>query len=159
MKTLLQRLEAWLAIHDLELQETLRPGASRDQLNAVGELFERPLPEDLCALYAWHNGQAGKGALPVVAAPDTKSLLHQGAFMSLEHIMLVTQNHRQLRVELRRSSAWWSDDFLPILDGGDGDFVGLDLASGGLQEFQHETPDRPWVHRSISDWLERVVSS
>lgn len=58
-------LETWLQQHlpDLVNQE-LNPGATESELATLASTIGQQLPEGFCALYRWHNGQAGKLSIP-----------------------------------------------------------------------------------------------
>lgn len=57
-------LEAWLHAHAPSLVETLRPGADEAHLDAaMVDVAPYLLPDDVRALYRWHDGQTPDGEL------------------------------------------------------------------------------------------------
>ncbi|MFK7907444.1 MAG: leucine-rich repeat domain-containing protein [Chitinophagales bacterium] len=58
MKTSLQKIEAFLKDSFPELAASLNPPASEEQIQALEDALQKPLPEDLKNLYRWHNGES-----------------------------------------------------------------------------------------------------
>src|SRR5258707_14692056 len=53
---LLGELEDELARSAPPVAAALRPGLARDQIDALLEALPQPIPEDVRALYSWHDG-------------------------------------------------------------------------------------------------------
>jgi cell wall assembly regulator SMI1 len=54
----LAELGQWLNEHRTDYARALQPGASDSMLDQCSAVIGKPLPDELRALYRWHDGQA-----------------------------------------------------------------------------------------------------
>ncbi|BAY29595.1 putative glucan synthesis regulatory protein [Nostoc carneum NIES-2107] len=75
MKEILHRIENWLKKNFSELLDTLNPGATAEEIQALETQIQNELPSSFKELYKWHNGQ--------------RSGTYPGLFYGLEFLSLV----------------------------------------------------------------------
>jgi cell wall assembly regulator SMI1 len=143
---LLARLERWLALHRPGYHKGLLPGADQATLQALGQALGAPLPDDLRALLAWHNGQS----------PDfVGSFEGSWQLMSAQEI---AEAKEELDAELppRGGSRAW----IPFLDDDAGHYLCVDAgsAAGPVRECGEST-DGSTVAPSLAAWLEDFVNA
>jgi cell wall assembly regulator SMI1 len=149
MAGLVGRLEKWLAQHRHHYLEGLRPGASQADLEALQRSLGVPLPEDLQALLAWHNGQK----------EDTLGRFEQDwIFLGAEEIAAAKKD---LDGDADAKGKGWQRAWIPILDNDAGDYVCLDTSQPEAQvrEFWQDRTDHPVVAPSLASWFEEMVNA
>jgi cell wall assembly regulator SMI1 len=142
---LLARLEKWLARHRKGYLEGLRPGASAAELNELEKaLTPHPLPEELRLWLAWHNGQG----------PDVI-----GAFVDSWLMLGTTEIAQEWRERNKKPAPGWNNDWIPLLDDGEGDLVVMAPGKTGcpLLEVWRGRSDQPVFAASLMAWLETFV--
>ncbi len=143
MKDLLRKLDRALRQSDPGLYGRMRVGASPGELDETERALGSPLPAAVRQLYAWRDGQSGKGTFPA-----------HGRSVALGFFLPVAE----ALACRKRQLDWFEAGWLPLIDGGSGDYLCVDVESGGIVEFQHETGRRPLVFASPEAWLEEVVA-
>ncbi|MGE3808645.1 MAG: SMI1/KNR4 family protein [Gemmataceae bacterium] len=158
IEDLLVRLETWLQKNRPEYFVQLQPGASLSEIESLEQEIGASLPEELCQLFLWHNGQRG----------EMRCFQFGYVLLGVEGSL---EQHRELdeiNVGILRndpSSTWWSTYWVPILDDGTGDLLcvaakGLFGGSPGqIVPFVHD--DAPGIieYPSIRSWLDCFVQS
>lgn len=155
MNSLLQRLGQALCTTDPELNRRLLAGADESALAGAELAVDHAFPSALRRLYLWRDGQRGKGTFPAGAG------LGKGFFLPVGRALV---RRETLLAGGRWSPAWW-----PLVDGGDGDLLAVELAgkpprvgedtSGGeIVFFRHESPGPLRPFASLEDWLKDIVS-
>lgn len=145
---LLLKIEELLKQDFREAYETLQPGCTDDQIRLLEEecLSGRSLPEELAAIYKWHNGQTGY--LPLNQSDNR-------TFIPIEEVIQTWKflNDPQEDVCEPVSKSW-----LPITHNGAGDHLVYDLESGKIISYWHDDPSRAVVYESLSAWLDAVLT-
>ena len=133
MNEVWERLEAYLREHAPELHDGLAPGASEAALSQLERTLGYPLPGDLRASLARHDGERGSVGF----------LSHD--LLSCEGIRASWETQRQVGGED------WRTGWIPVAHDGAGNYVYVDAASGAVRSFDHEG----WVHAELADaWRE-----
>jgi cell wall assembly regulator SMI1 len=142
---LLARLDAWLAKHRRRYHEGLRPGATAEELASLGQELGRPLPEELRQWLGWHNGQNDD---------LIGSLVESWTLMSAPEIAAEWKERR------KQSDPPWRDEWVPLLDDGQGDLVFLDSAKSGcpvLESWRGRTEPEA-AAGSLQEWVAKFVA-
>ncbi len=143
----LSRLERWISRHRRRYHEGLLLGASAAELDALQADLRLPLPAELRALLAWHNGQSD----------DFVGNLEQNwNLMSAERIR---DAKKELDADARRTG--WQAAWVPFLDDDSGDYLCLDTTQPGtpVREFWQGRTEHAVVAPSLTAWLEDFVAT
>jgi len=143
---LLARLERWLSQRRPRYHEGLLRGASHAELEALAADLGLPLPPDLKALLAWHNGQS----------EDFVGRFEQSwALMGAERIR---DAKRELDADAKRTG--WQRTWVPFLDDDAGDYLCLDTSQPGspVREFWQGRTEHAVIASSLTAWLEGFVA-
>jgi cell wall assembly regulator SMI1 len=142
IKPLLDRLERWLKKHRRRFVKGLNPGATPEELKALGD----KAPPELRELLAWRNGQDSG----FVGKFEQDWLL-----MSCEQIV---EAKRYLEED---AALGWKKEWVPFLDDDQGDYVCLDTAKSPapVREFWMGQPELPPVASALAEWLEKIVTA
>jgi cell wall assembly regulator SMI1 len=132
----LERIFAWGDTHIPRLRQTIRPGATQAQIEAIEALIGRALPEDVRMLYRLHDGQS----------EETPGLFYGMSLLSLEQVALEWSNWRDvitddpgLNDEITGQSSWpvgaidpvyINLGWIPITKDFGGNNIGVDLVPG-----------------------------
>ncbi len=146
MMVLLARLDQWLNTHRERFQQALQPGATAAECHALSAALGKPLPEELCALLTWHNGQN----------PDVP-----GAF-ERNWMLMSTDDIAEAKKELdAQPHEGWHKNWIPFLDDDNGNYLCLDLGSPGspVRECWRGRADHPVAAPSLTAWLETFVGA
>jgi cell wall assembly regulator SMI1 len=149
MSGLLSRLEKWLARHRRHFLKGLLPGASPADLESLQKAVGVPVPADLKALLAWHNGQSD----------DCPSRFEQDwILLSSDRIADVK---RDLDGDTAARDGGWKPDWVPFLDDDSGDYGCVDSSKpeGPVREFWQGRKRHPVVAPSLAAWLAGVVGA
>lgn len=143
----LARLEKWLAQHRPRYRRALLPGARRPELAALERALGVPLPDELRALLAWHNGQGGE----FVGTFEESWLLMDSAAIAAT----------KQELEADRAATGWQRAWIPFLDNDQGDFLYLDTRRSGtpVRSFGLGQKKHPVVAPSLSAWLNDFVTA
>jgi cell wall assembly regulator SMI1 len=156
VKSLLGRMERWLAVNRPDYLSQLQPGVRDAQLDKFESRFGIKLPAAFRELYRWRNGQENhcydslqlnRMFTPLDEVADIKDMLDG---------MIGTDFKRE---------GWWRRGWVPFLSNGGGSHLCLDVAAedggkvGQLVAFWKADADRPIEYPSVKAWLEELVSS
>jgi cell wall assembly regulator SMI1 len=147
VEELLTRLERWLAKHRKRFLKALRPGADVQTLNQLKKALGCPLPDDLQALLAWHDGQADGFA---------GKFEENWILMSSERIAAAKPD-----LDTGAKETGWKPKWVPFLDDDEGDHLCLDTAKKGVpvRGFYLGNTDHEEVAPSLASWLEDFVTA
>ncbi len=156
VKSLLDRLERWVAANRPDYFARLQPGVTDARLDAFEARFALKLPAGFRALYRWRNGQEdgcyksfqmNRLFSPLESVADTKELFDG---------MIGHDFGRQ---------GWWRRGWVPFLSNGGGSHLCVDVAAedggqvGQLVAFWKADADRPIEYASVEAWLTDLVGS
>jgi cell wall assembly regulator SMI1 len=143
----LTRLDRWFAEHRSRYHGALALGAGAAELEALQNVLGIPVPGDLAALLAWHNGQSADFV---------------GAFEQSWHLMS-TQQIAEAKRELDTSAGelGWKPDWIPFLEDDAGDFVCVDTSQSGapVRAVWRGQPEHPVIAPSLAAWLEEFATA
>lgn len=155
-----RRIVGWHEAHVGPEFFRLASGAMEQAIAALEDRLGLPLPADVRASYALHDG-----------AEDEGWLLHFGEFLSLAGIARQLDIYRQIQDDdpewagdkPRRLNGpvrpvWWTAHRFPVTDNsGDHALIDLDPAPGGcvgqVVEFDHERGPTRVLATSFAEWL------
>jgi cell wall assembly regulator SMI1/ankyrin repeat protein len=162
-----QRIEAWLAANDPDLNKTLNKPASDKQVAHLEKVIGAALPAAFKESCRIHNGQKhsegdlvppleeGDGSYFLLSCADSaqewrcwKQLTDGGEFADKES-----------GPDIGIRDAWWHPGWVPIASNGGGDSICLDLAPtkegqvGQVITMNHETAKRELLAPSFAHWL------
>jgi cell wall assembly regulator SMI1 len=137
----LARLDRWLAAHRPSYLARLAPGASIDAVAGM--------PAGLAALYRWHDGQVHSG----------DSFLVRHWFMPLAQARAQQRDIAKDRDADGYGPEWWSDDWLPFLDDGQGNLTCLDATSGKVLLYFGDSEERNDLAPSLDVFFGTLVDA
>ncbi len=137
----LTRLDRWLSASRPEYVQRLAPGVMPEQV--------MDLPAELAALFVWHNGQK--------TGSDTFLMRHW--FPSLAQLREQRKDIAKVRDEEDFDQNWWSDEWFPFLDDGQGNLTCLDAASGKVLLYINDTDERNDLAPSLEVFFTTLVES
>jgi cell wall assembly regulator SMI1 len=144
---LLARLERWLHQHRPRFLKGLKPGASAADLDSLEKASGQPLPADLRALLAWHNGQNDDFV---------------GCFEENWYLMDTQQIAEAWREQTGSDAtkAVWQKGWIPFLDDDRDNYTFLDTTQPGqpVRQFWKRNPEQQTVAPSLAAWLEHFVT-
>ena len=151
MKESLMKIDQALENNYAEVFKSLRPGATNDELKLLSKCFSNNgIPDEIVALYKWHNGQAGSSSLnqndnrtflPINEVIDAWEFLNDPMEDILEPI----------------SRSW-----VPILYNGAGDYIMYVTEGdnkGKLISYWHDDESRNVVFESLGRWVKDVLNA
>jgi cell wall assembly regulator SMI1 len=156
VKSLIDRMDRWLAANRPDYYALLRPGATDDQIDAFEARCGLKLPASFRALYRWRNGQD-----PMSFAP----LQMNRSFSTLEEITETKALLDSMIGHDFEDPGWWRRGWVPFLHNGGGSHMCVDVTAedggkpGQLVAFWKADEDRPVEFESLEAWLEDLVSS
>lgn len=163
------RWEAWLAEKASDWFDRLPPGADPGALDAAEAALGVPLPADLRASYARHDGDGSvrnmtlgivgnHGWLSLAAALQTRAernaQLRDGVY---------TGPAFDVRARGPVQAVWWHEAWLPITDDGSSNHLCVDLAPaeggevGQIIRVWNRSERREVVASSLTAWIEQTV--
>src|SRR5205085_10979327 len=130
VSSLLGRLAHWLGQHRRRYLEGLGPGATPEQITALGNALGIPLPDDLRELLSWHNGQDDEDA---------------GSFRDHWFLMSAAEIESAWRQLTGSATSGWQRGWIPFLEDDRGNYVFLDTSQPGgmVREYWERNPERP----------------
>jgi cell wall assembly regulator SMI1 len=155
-RSLLTRIDQWLAQNRPDYYAKLQKGVSNDQLDQFENRFNFKLPDTFKLLYSWRNGQEES---------CSASFVGNRMFMSLGSIASTKEMLDGMIGEDFEDPEHWKEQWVPFLENGGGDYLCIDLGSGNqgtagqLVEFWHADKDRKTVYPSLKDWAQQLQSS
>lgn len=145
LRDTLNRLNEWLKAHRPEYWRCLLPGATRAELAALRKGLRMPLPRDLRALLAWHNGQK----------PDSPARFEQDwLLMSGPRIVAAKRD-----LDVHADSTGWSKCWIPVLDNDAADYLCLDTSrpKSPVRAFRLGQGDHAIIAPSLGSWLKKFA--
>jgi cell wall assembly regulator SMI1 len=146
LPALLARLEAWLRAHRPGYVERLAPPASVSALLEVERQSGALLPDEIWAIYAWHDGQSHSGW----------SLVGRFWLMPLQQLVAQRKEGADAGKDLD-DPEWWSDGWFPFADDGQGNLLCVDRSTGSLIQYFQDDPDRDPVAPSATGFIAALV--
>jgi cell wall assembly regulator SMI1 len=147
MKTLLARLDKWLAQHRQRFHDNLQPGASAAQLTVLAKNLGHPLPGGLQMLLGWHNGQGDD---------------YVGYFEN-HWLLMSTGSIAAAKQELDAGAVdGWKSEWIPFFDDDGGDYLVLDTSKKEppvLGFYLDQGAKAQVVASSLQAWLEDFVTA
>ena len=156
IRSLIERVDRWLAANRPDYDAHLRPGASDAALDAFEARFSLRLPDPFRALYRWRDGQE---------EGFTASLQDNRVFMSLEDVSEAKEMLDGMIGTDFEDPRWWRRGWVPFLANGGGDHVCLDVTAedggepGQVVAFWHDWENRPVKFPDFEAWLRQLADS
>ncbi|MBD1875506.1 SMI1/KNR4 family protein [Nodosilinea sp. FACHB-131] len=174
MNDLWHRFENWLEQNIPDALQTLNPGASSEEIEAIQNILGIKLPEDYIASCMIHNGQN----------QELPSLTRWGTLLSLGVVKDSSFNTVRVEWEMLKSvyeedwinepegnrqnnlvkGFWWIPQWVPIISDGSGNGLCLDLdpegngTRGQVIEFIHDSESREVIAPSFRALFEQLVN-
>jgi cell wall assembly regulator SMI1 len=169
MEEIWKRIDSWLEANAPVVFQSLQPGASDSQIQAVEDALSIQFPEDVRASYRIHNGQStvdygAHGLIPLareflcLERLQHKWQVNEEVFGGGDFPDLDGDSDPGIRAD------WWNRRWIPLTSDGAGDSECLDLdpADGGAvgQIITMMTHDnrREMVASSFRSWLEEYAT-
>ncbi|MGB0906358.1 MAG: SMI1/KNR4 family protein [Maricaulaceae bacterium] len=152
LSPLFNQIEAALKVNYPDAYASLIPGASEAELARLKDIcFDgQDIPEDLSALYKWHNGQTGYGS---INQEDNRT------FLPIDEVIDAWEF---LNDPMEDIDGPISKDWIPITHNGAGDYlvyVRRGEHTGGLISYWHDEADRYMRYSSLKEWLEAILTA
>jgi cell wall assembly regulator SMI1 len=139
----LQAIEQAIAAKAPAVSASLAPGAKAKTIDKLARLFGQPVPADVRAWFAWHDGPRPNTydslipdtnwmAMSVAQVIETYKFLDGTAKTSPEDIMLP-----------------WKSTWIPLFANGGGDHLCYDTSSGAIVTWYHDDEVRPKAYPSF----------
>jgi cell wall assembly regulator SMI1 len=148
MIDLLRELEAELVRAAPPSAAALRPGLAADQIDELLSSLPHPIPDELPALYAWHDGTEE------VQGAYRAEIYRGGMFLPLEEALANRAGG------MEGAAGYWDERWLPLFTDEHALFDAVVCGPGGGQivSFSYvDLPDFDVVYRSISDFVRSLV--
>ena len=162
-----ERVESWLRVNSPTVLESLRPGASDEEIAAAEAFLGVRLPSDVADSYRIHDGQQQGASAPsliegwsLLSLADVRNdwgdvwkFLHDRG----EYDGLAGEPQGPIK------PVWYNPRWIPITSGGDGNHHMLDLdpdeggQSGQIIVVWHDDPTRELVAPSFTEWFDRFA--
>ncbi len=151
LRSLLDRLERWLAKHRPRFLKGLRPGANEVELHQLEAQLGLTVPEELRTLLAWHDGQGDQS----IGCFEENWLL-----MSAERILAAKHDLDEGAVGNGAGNGW-KRDWIPFLDDDSGDYLCLDTskATAPVRGFYLSGEEAAVVAPSLTAWVADFVTA
>ena len=151
MDPLIDKLDATLATNYPEYHSALGPGSPTEDIDELERVFGLPLPPLYRDFLAW------RGPSPDGATVEAGSLIYNQDLMTAREVIRTITMMRELRAADPSwiTSAWWGENYLPILDNHAGDNICIDVTGEALlKETRWNEATRSWDH--VQDWPSTV---
>jgi cell wall assembly regulator SMI1 len=174
MNELWNRYESWLEQNVPGALQSLNPGASVEEIEAIQNVLGVKLPEDYIASCMIHNGQNQESpSLTCWGTLLSLGVVNDSSFTTICNEWTILKNVydkdwiNQPEGEQPNNSVkgfWWIPQWIPITSNGGGDGFCLDLAPaesgvrGQVIEFIHDSENRNVEASSFREWFEQLVS-
>lgn len=174
MNDLWHRFENWLEQNIPDAIQTLNPGASLEEIEAIQNILNIKLPDDYIASCMIHNGQNQESAsltcwgtlLSLGVISDSSFTTVRAEWTILKGVYdedWINESEGD-RLDNLVKNFWWIPKWIPITSNGGGDGFCLDLDPGenGTQgqviEFIHDSGSRKVEAPSFRSWFEQLVN-
>lgn len=146
MQKQLQELEQLIKQKNPGLFEALEPGVPDIYLEAAfGPIYDN-LPEDLKALWRWHNGQSPQ---------------YSGSFLNTSEAKLLSADDSAEIIETLEdstevgviSTSNWNPDWVPFMQDSNGNCICVSTDSGEVFYFDRNETATGKKFASVKDWL------
>ena len=148
--TKLIELTAWLEDFAPDVLNDLGEPASAGVLAKLSDAYEGRVPDDVLAVYAWHDG----GEIP-----DPWWELSE-----IDEVLRVKNLHESMP-DLHAAENWWSDAWIPVGADGDGNHMCVDLdgcfdgVPGQVLVFMHDEAERNIVAPSLAAYITALLEA
>ena len=148
--TKLLEFSAWLEEFTPSVLDDLGDPASAAVLAKLSNSYAGRVPDDVLAMYAWHDG----GEIP-----DPWWELSD-----IDEVLRIKILHESIP-ELRVLKNWWSDAWIPVGADGDGNHMCVDLdgcfagVPGQVLVFMHDEIERNIVAPSLGAYIEALLEA
>ena len=173
MNDLWRRFESWLEANIPDAIQTLNPGASLEEIEAIQNIVGVKLPDDYIASCLIHNGQNQESpsltrwgtllSLGVAVDSSFTTVLAEWTMLKSVYDEDLIDEPEEDRQDNLVKSFWWIPQWIPITSNGGGDGFCLDLdpaedgTRGQVIEFIHDSESRRVEAPSFRTWFERLV--
>lgn len=174
MNDLWHRFENWLEQNIPDAIQTLNPGASLEEIEAIQNILNIKLPDDYIASCMIHNGQNQESpsltcwgtllSLGVISDSSFTTLCAEWTILKGVYDEYWINESEGDRLDNLVKNFWWIPKWIPITSNGGGDGLCLDLEPGenGTQgqviEFIHDSGSRKVEAPSFRSWFEQLVN-
>jgi len=144
-----ERIDTWLEANAPDVLAKLRPGATREEISAFEKALGRALPVSLRASYLAHDGvtdEDSRAIFGALRAPPHGEWARYMSWLPLAGAIEQLSFMKGLGEE-------WPEAHLPIAKDAGGNLVLVDLESGGVLLWDHETWDPEPLAASFDEWL------
>ena len=141
------RIDTWLAAHAPAVLAALRPSAPSGAIARLAAAAGRALPPGVISMYSAHDGAAERSStvLAAVRAPSAAQWARYMWWLPVEGAVE--------RLTFLRGLGSWPDELLPFaLDAG-GNLLVVDLASGRVSAWDHETAETTPLAEDLDAWF------
>lgn len=155
MLTWIMRLDRWFSSTFPECYDTLQPPASDQEIASLEACLGFGLPDELCHLFRWRDGQPLNPGY---------AFYYNFSLMSLDLVGRVWRIMRDNQPNFP-SDDWWSTNWIPFLHGGGSDFICVDCggAFGGVRgqliSYVNSDEERLIEYPSVGAWGECFADS
>ncbi len=156
MDKVLTRLQNWIAANRPDYLAILAPPASDEELAKFVGVFPS-LPDDLLALYRWHNGTLGA---------NPQAFIHNFGFSSIAECLVSAVELSALVEAGEFEEPWtWDTRWIPFLESWGGNHLCVDVGgcfggkAGQIIEYWHDDEDRNVVAPSLKAWFACFVEA
>jgi cell wall assembly regulator SMI1 len=174
MNDLWHRFENWLEQNIPDAIQTLNPGASLEEIEAIQNILNIKLPDDYIASCMIHNGQNQESpsltcwgtllSLGVISDSSFTTVRTEWTILKGVYDEDWINESEGDRLDNLVKNFWWIPKWIPITSNGGGDGFCLDLDPGenGTQgqviEFIHDSGSRKVEAPSFRSWFEQLVN-
>jgi len=174
MNDLWHRFENWLEQNIPDAIQTLNPGASLEEIEAIQNILNIKLPDDYIASCMIHNGQNQESpsltywgtllSLGVISDSSFTTVCAEWKILKGVYDEYWINESEGDRLDNLVKNFWWIPKWIPITSNGGGDGLCLDLDPGenGTQgqviEFIHDSGSRKVEAPSFRAWFEQLVN-
>lgn len=174
MNDLWHRFEKWLEQNIPDAIQTLNPGASLEEIEAIQNILNVKLPDDYIASCMIHNGQNQESpSLTCSGTLLSLGIISDSSFTTVRAEWTILKGvydedwineSEGYRLDNLVKNFWWIPKWIPITSngGGDGSCLDLDPGENGTQgqviEFIHDSGSREVEAPSFRSWFEQLVN-
>jgi len=141
------RIDAWLRTHAPTILEELRPPASSEAIARLEQHAKRKLPPDVIAMYEAHDGvrEEQSSVFAAMRAPKDAEWAR--------YMWWLTTAGAIEQLDTMRDIGDWPAELLPFAQDGGGNLLVVDLESGQVSAWDHETWETTKLSSSLDAWF------